>query len=297
MSDKEVHSIHWLGEWRSLLWNADFMRLLAERLSLDGVRTVVDVGAGAGHWTRTLLPILPGDAIVHALDRESHWIERLTGLHPRIRPVQGRAEQLPFADESVDLVTTHTVLMHVADPPAVLAEIRRVLRPGGLLLTCEPCNRANTMVRDSVLSTWSLERELDRARLFVTVARGKLAENEGDNSIGDQLPRLLTAAGFVDQRAWLDDKCFWLTPPYDTETKRGFVALLRDRIAKDRAGYDRETSRRYFEAGGGEPARFDALWASAVTGYHRELAAALDAQTYAGPATGMLFAVAAVRPG
>jgi len=227
---------------------------------------------------------------------ETHSIEQLTGLHPRIRPVHARAESLPFEDSSADLVTTHTVLMHVADPPAVLAELKRVLKPGGLLLCCEPSNRASSMVRDSIYARWTLEQDLASVRLWLTCERGKYALGEGDNSIGGRLPELLAAAGFQDQQSWLDDKCYWLTPPYDTPSKQQFVALLRDRIAKDRHGWDRNTARGYFAAGGGAPDTFDALWEGVVTQYHRELADALDAGTYCAPSTGLLFAVGARKP-
>src|SRR5207237_1798657 len=42
------------------------------------------------------------------------------------------AERLPFGDAELDAVTMFDVLEHVADPERVLAEVRRVLRPGGL---------------------------------------------------------------------------------------------------------------------------------------------------------------------
>ena len=47
------------------------------------------------------------------------------------------AEQLPFVDASVDVVVSTLVLCSVEDPRAVLAEIRRVLRPGGRFLFLE----------------------------------------------------------------------------------------------------------------------------------------------------------------
>ncbi len=47
------------------------------------------------------------------------------------------AEALPFSDHSFDTVVVTLALCSVADPPRALAEIRRVLRPGGLLLALE----------------------------------------------------------------------------------------------------------------------------------------------------------------
>jgi SAM-dependent methyltransferase len=52
--------------------------------------------------------------------------------------VLARGEALPFADASLGLVTMFDVLEHVAAEDAFLAEVRRVLRPGGLLLASVP---------------------------------------------------------------------------------------------------------------------------------------------------------------
>jgi len=52
--------------------------------------------------------------------------------------VQGIGEDLPFADESVDLVVSLQVLEHVEEPERVLCEIDRVLRPGGIFYLSAP---------------------------------------------------------------------------------------------------------------------------------------------------------------
>lgn len=55
----------------------------------------------------------------------------------RIILVQGRGEDLPFADDSFDAVTFEYLLRYVDDPQATLAELTRVLRPGGTLASME----------------------------------------------------------------------------------------------------------------------------------------------------------------
>ncbi|MCA9720649.1 MAG: class I SAM-dependent methyltransferase [Myxococcales bacterium] len=131
------------GEWRELWWDQDFLRLMARRLGLGEVRRALDVGCGAGHWGRTLLPHLPGDAELVGVDRVEAFLE-LAAREAVARELDGRcryqlaaAESLPFPDASFDLVTCQTVLIHVADPARALAEIHRVLRPGGRLVFIE----------------------------------------------------------------------------------------------------------------------------------------------------------------
>ncbi|MBE3141517.1 MAG: class I SAM-dependent methyltransferase [Thermoplasmata archaeon] len=52
--------------------------------------------------------------------------------------VQADAAYIPFADNSFDVVICSELLEHVPNPPDVLSEVYRVLRPGGLLLICVP---------------------------------------------------------------------------------------------------------------------------------------------------------------
>ncbi|MGN6380472.1 MAG: class I SAM-dependent methyltransferase [Gaiellales bacterium] len=59
------------------------------------------------------------------------------GLDGRIELVEGRAEQLPFDDSGFDAVTHTYLLRYVDDPAATLAELARVLRPGGIMASLE----------------------------------------------------------------------------------------------------------------------------------------------------------------
>jgi demethylmenaquinone methyltransferase/2-methoxy-6-polyprenyl-1,4-benzoquinol methylase len=63
-------------------------------------------------------------------------VER-AGLGDRIELVEGRAEQLPFEDASFDALTFTYLLRYVDDPAATLAELARVVRPGGTIAALE----------------------------------------------------------------------------------------------------------------------------------------------------------------
>jgi SAM-dependent methyltransferase len=77
---------------------------------------------------------------VMAIDISPHLVEagrRLAvaeGLADRIEFRVGDAHRLGLADRGFDVVLMHTLVSHVADPPSVLAEARRLLRPGGRLV-------------------------------------------------------------------------------------------------------------------------------------------------------------------
>jgi SAM-dependent methyltransferase len=76
-----------------------------------------------------------------------------TAIDLRVTPlvnVVGQAEQLPFAGEQFDLVFCTQVLEYVPNPQEVIAEMRRVLKPGGFLLLSAPA----VFPRDSDVEYW-----------------------------------------------------------------------------------------------------------------------------------------------
>jgi SAM-dependent methyltransferase len=99
---------------------------------------VLDVGCGPGDFLRLLAPLAaPGNAI--GIDLSETMIaeaqRRTSSSSSNVSFQVGNALDLPFESESIDRVTATQVLLHIPDPWAALAEIRRVLAPeGGLSL-------------------------------------------------------------------------------------------------------------------------------------------------------------------
>jgi ubiquinone/menaquinone biosynthesis C-methylase UbiE len=117
-------------------------RLFRERkFNLAGARRILDVGSGAGQIARHLLKYADATAQITCLDLSPEMLRRARQrMHSR-RPIYLAADlaELPFADESFDCITCGYVLEHLPDPRLGLAELSRVMQPGGrmLLLTTE----------------------------------------------------------------------------------------------------------------------------------------------------------------
>jgi demethylmenaquinone methyltransferase/2-methoxy-6-polyprenyl-1,4-benzoquinol methylase len=102
---------------------------------------VLDVASGTGLVARELAA--RRNVRVVSLDPSEPMLRsggapaRAAGLEPRIVPVLGRAEELPFGDEVFDAVTFTYLLRYVDDPEGTVRELARVLRPGGTMACLE----------------------------------------------------------------------------------------------------------------------------------------------------------------
>jgi ubiquinone/menaquinone biosynthesis C-methylase UbiE len=103
------------------------MAELVSVLAIGRGATVLDLAAGSGKLTRQLLPA--GAGLV-AVEPSRAMRERLAAAAPGVRVLEGTAEAIPLPDGSVDAVTVGQAF-HWFDGPRAVAELHRVLRPGG----------------------------------------------------------------------------------------------------------------------------------------------------------------------
>ncbi|HEY2880885.1 MAG TPA: class I SAM-dependent methyltransferase [Pirellulales bacterium] len=146
---EQVRNVY-AGPKGALLWACSLMslhaplgdRMLRRRLfDLRGMKNILDVGSGAGQIIQHLLKYSDDDAKITGLDISSEMLrrarERLKSNRPRF--LSADVSRLPFADATFDGITCGFVLEHLPDAKLGLAELARVLKPGGrmLLLTTE----------------------------------------------------------------------------------------------------------------------------------------------------------------
>ena len=297
----DSHSAEYFGETRDYWWNLDFLELMGRRLSLDRVQDVLDVGCGIGHWGRLLAHVLPRTAHVQGVDRDPLWVEKASAraaarqFAERFSYQVSAAETLPFADASFDLVTCQTVLIHMPDPAAVVGEMVRVARPGGLVLAAEPNNIANSLILDSLSFHDPVDEIIARVRLQLICERGKAVLGEGNNSLGGLVPGLFAASGLIDVRVYLNDKTNVVMPPYGSFEERAMLEERADLKHREFWIWSREDTHRYFLAGGGREGEFDALWSVAIAS-DRKFDQAIAAETYTGAGGGISYLVAARKP-
>lgn len=295
------HSEEFFGEYRDFWWNDDFLELMARRWDLKYCNSVLDVGCGLGHWSEQLFKNLPLEARVTGLELDPKWVQEAPkrleqmGLAGRFEIIQGSAESLPFADRTFDMVTCQTVLIHLKDIPAALKEMKRVLKPGGLLAVAEPNNICSSLLFDSLSYTSAIDDVLEDVRFQLMCERGKIKLGRGDSSAGDRLPGLVAQQGFEEIKVYLSDKTLPMFPPYETAEQKALKRQFIDWQECDVIHEDKLLSLNSYLAAGGEPGEFERLW---VKGNHglKKLKRSIDDANYSRAGGAIMYLVSGRRP-
>lgn len=201
-------------------YDEDFQQLLRLRSAdthaahllprLKPGQRVLDFGCGPGNISMGLAKVVePGE--LHGIDIEASQIEvaraaASAGGHHNATFHVGDVTSLPFEDDCFDVAHCHTVLMHVPNTEATLAEVKRVLKSGGIISARELVVRSSFVEPDFGVfdGAWNT---------FTTL----LAANGGHPNMGKELKNALLGAGFVDIQA---------SASFDSFASAGEVAFL-----------------------------------------------------------------------
>jgi SAM-dependent methyltransferase len=199
--------------WRSAANSAAY---LVGRLS-PGI-DLLDVGCGPGTITLDLADLVaPG--VVTGIDRSAEVVAGAEALRRRrgvgnARFTTGNVYALEWGDASFDVVHAHQVLQHLTDPVAAVEEMRRVLRPGGVLAARDSDYPAFAWApADPLLDRW---REL-----YLRIAAGHGAHADA----GRRLLGWVHAAGLSDVQVSSSTWTF-----AEPESRRWWGDLWADRV-------------------------------------------------------------------
>ena len=148
------HARQWDDLARTLLPVPEYLRPLLKMVPVNA--TILEIGIGTGG----LLTELAGIASkVIGVDHSPAMLEEArrrleTGGIKDVELRLGEMSHLPLPDNSVDCVVANMVLHHAADPADVLAEIRRVLAPGGFLLLADLARHEREAAREQLADQW-----------------------------------------------------------------------------------------------------------------------------------------------
>ncbi|MDX2010433.1 MAG: methyltransferase domain-containing protein [Myxococcaceae bacterium] len=175
-SAREVARLEKQGDWTAAFTFPGFGARPGER--------VVDLACGVGAMSSRLASQFDGLRLV-GVDLSATQLAACRENHPTIPVLRADATRLPFPDGSIDKVFCSWLLEHVASPVAVLREVRRVLKPGGVCQFVEVDN-FSFVTRPHLPAAHEALRLLNAAQLRAG----------GDPGIGPRLHHAFLVAGF-----------------------------------------------------------------------------------------------------
>jgi ubiquinone/menaquinone biosynthesis C-methylase UbiE len=165
---------------------ADLAALRDIAAALDKAPLVLDLGCGAGHASFAVAPVV---ASVTAFDLSAQMLEVVAGAARErglgnIVTRQGDVGQLPFGDAAFCMVVTRFSAHHWLDVPAALREVKRVLKPRGVLVVID-ITAPESPLHDTTLQAVELLRDGSHVRDYRP----------------SEWTAMLQAAGFHSERA------------------------------------------------------------------------------------------------
>jgi ubiquinone/menaquinone biosynthesis C-methylase UbiE len=163
-----------------------YKRRLLEELRLEPGMVIADVGCGPGADIGSMAELVAPGGRVIGLDSNPEMVDvaqRRYAMNSIVDVRPGDAHQLELETASVDRARTDRILQHVDDPQAVVCELARIVRPGGLVGMAEP--DWDTLVID--------DEQIETSRAFSRFLAGRVRNPD----IGRRLPRLANQAGLT----------------------------------------------------------------------------------------------------
>ena len=117
-------------------------RRLAEALEPNAGETMLEIGPGTGYYSLSVAQALAPAGALHILDIQQGMLDHTSRLAreagiDNIEPALGDAQELPYGDATFDAAFLVTTLGEIPDQDRALAELRRVVKPGGRLVVGE----------------------------------------------------------------------------------------------------------------------------------------------------------------
>ena len=162
---------------------AEQERTALRAVGLPSAGVGVEIGCGPGFFAEGLARSSPG-VDLWGMDVDPYVVREAC---QRLRVIRGDANALPFGESSFDFVYSRLFLRHVSDPAAVVAGMRRVVKPHGLVAAID--------VSDASLLLDPVPDD------FAAIAAGRhewFSRRGGTSDMGHKLPGLFARAGLRD---------------------------------------------------------------------------------------------------
>jgi len=219
-SDKQWKKL--IIEQRKGMWRPDTVEKFSKWLNLRNGLKVADIGCGLGYLGFTFWEYFGKGGKYNGIDisedliKDASKLSEKWAINGEVNFKVSDAYSLDFENNLFDIVMCQTLLMHLENPDKAISEMKRILKPGGIILCIEPDNLSHSIF-DSFGSSLeeTIEEQLTKHKTMYYAFKGRKKLKLGDNTIGNRLPKLLFNANFTDIDIRRNDKVDFKIPPYD----------------------------------------------------------------------------------
>jgi SAM-dependent methyltransferase len=168
---------------RQAAWTQSLRHYLFQRANLNQAKRILEIGCGTG---AVLSEVSHGSALLYGLDINRQHLDLCAQNAPGSMLLQGDALQLPFPPASFELIYSHFLLLWLPLPLEALVEMKRIARPGAMILCIAEPDYGGRI---------DYPQELDRLGIWQTEALRRQGANP---NTGRLLSELFNQAGLID---------------------------------------------------------------------------------------------------
>ncbi|WP_316224785.1 MULTISPECIES: class I SAM-dependent methyltransferase [unclassified Bradyrhizobium] len=206
-----MHSEKYIDQSRLGWWDPTWIQHIAKACGFSHAERVCDLGAGAGHWTQVLAQALPWErTAVVALDSDPQWVEvlrdnaALAMSVAKLEVIRGDATDTGLPANSFDLVTCQTLALHLNSPAALVREMIRLAKPGGMIVMAEPINVINRAQVGAAIACLEPHEAGLLVEIWMAYHKGIRVEHNYDYDIAIRLKGIIEGCGVKSE----DILCF-----------------------------------------------------------------------------------------
>lgn len=158
------------------LWRVIETELLRRKWGEElGGKRILDLGCGEGEIAQEVF----GKQLEWGLDNDQEMIAKAKKSEVYKRVLLADAVKIPLKSKTVDLVFANSVLEHIKDIDRVLSEVRRVLKPAGLLMATMPSHKLGEYLGWGSWYTWWFNHKYHHYHLYSLDKWRKLLSRHG----------------------------------------------------------------------------------------------------------------------
>ena len=192
---------------RSLYLNIDYLQFLIEKVwKITKKVDVIDFGCGYGYLGLVLMSLLPNGSSYTGVDISEELINKGKEIFKELpfnhKFILSSANNVPEKDDTFDIAICNSVLMHIPEPDAVLAEMKRITKNDGMIITCE----SNWNAVNALLYIDGIKKSKITDLGFLQILFERIHEKtKTDGNIGMKMPVIMARNNIKNIQARISD--------------------------------------------------------------------------------------------